>query len=67
VLSGPRDDGGYELRLAAACDAAAVRARLRSRSAALAAALGADACRIAGRGRQIVITPVSPVVAHQGA
>lgn len=67
VLSGPRDDGGYELRLDAACDAAAVRAQLRNRSAALAAALGADACRIAGSGRQIVITPVSQAAAHQGA
>lgn len=67
VLSGPRDDGGYELRLDATCDAATVRAQLRSRSAALAAALGADACRIAGSGRQIVITPVSQAAAHQGA
>jgi hypothetical protein len=67
VLSGPRADGGYELRLDAACDAAAVRAQLRSRAAALAAALGADACRIAGSGRQIIITPVAPAMAHQGA
>jgi hypothetical protein len=67
VLSGPRDDGGYELRLDADRNSDEVRAQLRSRSAALAAALGADACRIAGSGRQIVITPVSPAVAHQGA
>jgi len=69
VLSGPRDDGGYELRLDAACNSDAVRAQLRSRSVAIAEALGADACRIAGSGRRIVITPVSrsQSVAAQGA
>jgi hypothetical protein len=67
VLSGPRADGGFELRLHPGCNSDAIRAQLRSRSAALAEALGADACRIAGSGRQIVITPVSQAAAHQGA
>ena len=63
VLSGPRDDGGYELRLDGTCDAAAIRTQVRSRSAALAEALDAAACRIEGNGRRITITPVPQSVA----
>ncbi len=63
VLSGPRDDGGYELRLDGTCDAAAICTQVRGRSAALAEALGAAACRIEGNGRQITITPVPQSVA----
>jgi hypothetical protein len=58
VLGGPRDDGGFELRLPAGCNGDAVRAQLRDWSAAIAEALGADTCRIGGRGRRITITPV---------
>jgi hypothetical protein len=58
VLSGPQDDGGFELRLAPGDNAAAVRAQLHRRSAACAAALGAAACRIGGAGRRITITPI---------
>ena len=67
VLSGPRADGGFELRLHPDCNSDAIRAQLRGRSAALAEALGADACRIAGSGRQIVIIPMPQAAAHQGA
>ena len=57
ALGGPHADGSFELRLDAGCDSAAVRAQLRSRSAAIAEALGADTCRIGGLGRRITITP----------
>lgn len=63
VLSGPRDDGGYELRLDRTCDAAAICTQVRGRSAALAEALGAAACRIEGTDRRITITPVPQSVA----
>ena len=58
ALGGPHADGSFELRLDAGCDSAAVRGQLRSRSAAIAEALGADTCRIGGLGRRITITPV---------
>jgi len=69
VLSGPRDDGGFELRLATGGNAAAVRTQLHNRSAVLAEALSAPACRIGGTGRRITITPTlnSPSAVAHGA
>ena len=58
VLSGPPNDGSFELRLDTGCDRAAARARLHSSAAALAEALGADACRSGGASRRSMSTPV---------
>lgn len=67
VLSGPRTDGGFELRLHPGCNSDAIRAQLRDRSAALAEALGVSACHIGGIGRQVTITPLPQSAAAQGA